>query len=316
MKERMRMMIAYDGSVYADSAINDLRRAGLAREGKALVISVGKPVTPVPASIYEAASIDLASRRVVSSMALTKAETALQLSETERLAASASKRVQSFLPEWDVDYEAVGGTPVYELLHIAKEWKANMVVVGSQERTLLSRLFVTSISKKLAAESLCSVRVARQTHKKNDDRPVRILLGVDGSPGAQMAIGAVGRRAWPEGTEVRLITIDDGTWPTRIADHQAQSAQIPPSAQPQKPVRALMLSEWAAQEFHNAGLHVSVEIKGGQPLGTLIKEAREWEADSIFVGAQGLASPEDKSGLGKVATGLVTDAHCSVEVIR
>lgn len=316
MKERMRLMIAYDGSVYADSAIDDLRRAGLAREGKALVVSVGKPTTPVPVSIYEAASVDLASRRVASTMTLTKAESAQPLSETEKLAANASERVQSFLPEWDVEYEAVGGTPAYELLHKVKEWKANMIVVGNQERSRLSRLFVNSVSKKVAVESPCSVRVVRRAHKTGADRPVRILLGVDGSPGAQMAIGAVGRRAWPEGTEIRLLTVDDGTWPTRIADHQAQKAQNPNGAQPKEPVRALMLSEWAAQEFHNAGLHVSVEIKAGQPLGTLIKEAREWEADSIFVGAHGLASQEPESGLGKVAAGLVTDAPCSVEVIR
>ena len=32
MNERMKVMVAYDGSAYADAALDDLRRAGLPRE--------------------------------------------------------------------------------------------------------------------------------------------------------------------------------------------------------------------------------------------------------------------------------------------
>ena len=40
MKERMRILIGYDGSEYADAAIDDLCRAGLPREATAVVLSV------------------------------------------------------------------------------------------------------------------------------------------------------------------------------------------------------------------------------------------------------------------------------------
>jgi hypothetical protein len=47
MRGRMKVLIAYDGSSYADAALDDLRRAGLPREGEALVVSVGDVlVTP------------------------------------------------------------------------------------------------------------------------------------------------------------------------------------------------------------------------------------------------------------------------------
>ena len=36
----MRVLIAYDGSIYADAAIDDLRRAGLPKLAEALVVSV------------------------------------------------------------------------------------------------------------------------------------------------------------------------------------------------------------------------------------------------------------------------------------
>ena len=40
MKERMRILIGYDGSEYADAAIDELRRAGLPSEATAIVLSV------------------------------------------------------------------------------------------------------------------------------------------------------------------------------------------------------------------------------------------------------------------------------------
>ena len=40
MKERMKILIGYDGSECADAAIDDLRRAGLPEKATAIVLSV------------------------------------------------------------------------------------------------------------------------------------------------------------------------------------------------------------------------------------------------------------------------------------
>ena len=64
------------------------------------------------------------------------------------------------------------------------------------------------------------------------------------------------------------------------------------------------------------GLSASVEIREGDPRRILRDEAREWAADSIFVGSHGLDHLDERSGLGSVAAALVTDAACSVEVMR
>ena len=49
MKKLMKVLIAYDGSVCADAAINDLKHAGLPPEGELLVVTVAdiyKTVVP------------------------------------------------------------------------------------------------------------------------------------------------------------------------------------------------------------------------------------------------------------------------------
>lgn len=45
----MKVLAAYDGSVYADAALCDLRRAGLPRNAEISVVSVADPVAASPA---------------------------------------------------------------------------------------------------------------------------------------------------------------------------------------------------------------------------------------------------------------------------
>jgi nucleotide-binding universal stress UspA family protein len=71
-----------------------------------------------------------------------------------------------------------------------------------------------------------------------------------------------------------------------------------------------------ANELRAIGLKVSVANEKGEPQRVVLEEAGKWNAESIFVGAHGLNRPDEKSGLGSVATGLVTNAHCTVEIVR
>src|SRR5690606_18192667 len=126
------------------------------------------------------------------------------IGEAESFAATASEKVRSQFPEWDVSSEIVTGTPAWELIDAAARWNADLVVIGSKGRSAISRLLIGSVSKRLATDAGCSVRVARPNTKAAGDN-IRIVIGVDGSPAAEQAIYAVGQRVWPSGTEVDLI---------------------------------------------------------------------------------------------------------------
>ena len=291
MEDRMKVMIAYDGSAYADAALDDLRYAGLPREAEALIISVGDGLVSASSSIAEVVGTALTSRRVTSAIAVAREQAARLLLEARGFAAQARRRLLSYFPDWEVRTRVLEGSPSRELLREAERWQPDIVVVGSQGRSALGRFFLGSVSKALAAKARCSVRVARREDMKGDGAPLRIIVGVDGSPGAAQAVRAVGARAWPAGTEVRLIVVDDGSSLMEIAEG----------------ARGLLLWE---------GLNASVEIREGDPRHVLIDEARAWAADSIFVGSHRLDDVDEGSGLGSVSAALVTDAACSVEVIR
>lgn len=312
----MRILIGYDGSESADAVLNDLRRAGLPREAEALIVSVGEMSMMPPPSSYEVVGAALTSRRVVSALAQSREMAAQVLKEATGFAARAGERVRSFFPGWEVRAEGLAGKPSWELIRKADEWNPDLVVVGSRGRSALGRFFLGSVSMNVVTDSHHSVRVARGTEESRVDAPPRVMIGVDGSVEAERAVRAVGGRVWPEGTEVRIIAVDDGTSPARIADVPPTRAEMINGRNEEGAVAARRMVEWAADELSAIGLRVSVAIEKGDPRRVLVEEARKWEADSIFVGARRFGGALERFRLGSVSTALVTKAHCSVEVVR
>ena len=312
----MRILVGYDGSESADAALNDLRRAGLPREVDALIVSVSDGLVNPSSSIADIAGSAVTSRRVTSTIELVREQAAQALAEAKEFAAKAGDRVRSSFPGWAVQAVGLPGSPSTELIDKADEWKADLVVVGSHGRSTLGRFILGSVSKKVVTDSHHSVRVTRGNLEQSRDLSPKIMIGVDGSPEAEHAVRAVGMRVWPEGTEVRVIAVDDGTSPARISGVLPTAAAMIRSSNEKKSQAACMMVEWAENELRNIGLQVSVAVEKGDPQRVLIEEAQKWNADSIFVGGRKFSGALERFRLSSVSTALVTRAHCSVEVVR
>ncbi len=312
----MRILIGYDGSESADTALADLRRAGLPRDVEALIVSVGEVVRP-PSSIGdELVGRPVTSQLVTEALAQAAAGAAQALKATEEFAAKAGERVRSYFPHWEVQTEGLAGWPSTELIGKADEWKPDLIVVGSHGHTAVGRVILGSVSRKIITDSQHSVRVARGAVEKSDSRPSRTMLGVDGSPEAEQAVREVGMRVWPRETEVRIIAVDDGKNPARISRVLPTAAAMIRSSNEEAIAASRMMVEWAESELRAIGLQVSVAIEKGDPQQVIVQEARKWEADSIFVGARKFDGTFERFSLGSVSTAVVTKAHCSVEVVR
>jgi len=220
----MKILIGYDGSESSDVAIDDLTRAGLPRDSDVLVISVGDLLMSGP-SAAEIVKAAVTSRRVAASLKQAQTHAQRVIKEAGEFALKAADELRSRFPEWSVSCEVITGTPAWELIDAANRWNADLAVVGSQGRSAIGRLLLGSVSKKLATDAGCSVRVARRAVKRGGGPP-RIIIGVDGSPAAEEAIHAVGQRVWEYGTEVRLITVDDDTpLPARVSTFLPQATE-------------------------------------------------------------------------------------------
>jgi nucleotide-binding universal stress UspA family protein len=296
-KDRMKILIAYDGSDGAESAIDDLKRAGLPRRVEAIVLTIAEELIPAPTSI--------------GGVETTFAKSLLEEEKDSlALARRARSRIQQLFPGWEILAEAGIGSPGSEIITMADEWRPDLIVVGPRGRTALGRMFFGSVSQKVVNEARCSVRVARGRIVE-PGVPARIIVGVDGSEEADAAVEEIASRDWPDGSEVRVVN----------------SAWTIPSAS--DPGTAVNLAEWIAQEtdrvnkvvegaadkLGSAGLKVSIVVKEREPKALLCSEAEDLMADCIFVGARGMGRLE-RFLIGSVSSGVAARAHCSVEVVR
>jgi nucleotide-binding universal stress UspA family protein len=297
----MKVLIGYDGSDCADAALDDLQRAGLPRAVEALVISVAEQwLPPPPPSSYEIVEETFAEG-IIGGVIEADRQASRAVQDAHGKAFEASKVVQSLFPAWTVRAEAYSGSPAGEILKRAEEWEADLIVVGSQGRSALGRLILGSVSQRVVTDATCSVRVARHQAKEKDS-PVRIIIGIDGSPGSQTAVRAVAGRTWRKNTKVRLVTSVD---PLHIYVMEPED----------KFAFARSIHQAAETTLRTVGLEVESLIQEEDPKLLLITEAEQWNADSILVGARGL-SRIGRFFLGSVSTAVVSRAHCSVEVAR
>lgn len=311
----MRILIGYDGSEHSDAAIEDLGLAGLPRDSEVLIASVGDLLIS-SSELSEIIGQGLSSLRVEAGLKKAQKNAVRVTKEAEAAAAEAKKHVQTLFPEWNVRAEVMIGTPSWVLIDAAKKWDADLVVVGSQGRSALKRMFLGSVSKRVVTDARCSVRVARPRAGKIENSAPRIIIGVDGSPAAEQAIYAVGQRVWQDGTEVRLVAVDDRVSTASIAHRLPQAAAMIKKYFQDQDSRVSAMLEWATKELCAIGLQTSIVTAKGDAKDILLENAAEWNADSIFVGTRDLKSGFERLRLGSVSTAIVTNARCSVEVVR
>lgn len=295
----MRILIGYDGSTHSDAALDDLNLAGLPRIAKSLVVSVADPLM-TGRSIQEVVAQAMPTRSRFPIAGEPQLHGGLGM-KAEDFALQAADRLLSEFPGWEVATQTRTGMAAWELIDAANNWDADLVIVGSEGRPVVERILLGSVSTRVVNESRRSVRVARLIERKKPNAPLKIILGVDGSPAAQETVREIGRRAWPIGTQVRLVTAHEQTL---VKDSNQNTA---------RPGESMM--DWAQYHLKSRGLNVSMSIQTGDPKRVLIGEARKWRADCIFVGTRNFKSGFERYQLGSVSTAVVTNAPCSVEVV-
>lgn len=315
MVEKMKILIAYDGSACSEAALDDLQRAGLHAEAEALVMSVTELWLPAPPpsrfEIVELASAVLAP----SDMTRVYSQNSPSLQAAQALADRAASRLRTNFPGWQITTQTAVGSPRRELIHQADQWKPDLIVLGSHGRSMLGRLVLGSVSQGVLTDARCSVRIARG-RVEEPNTPVRIVIGVDGSEAGAAAVREVASRNWTIGSEVRVIAVTDPLSPGLIGN------LIPPARdfvnesnqEDLEWLKDLLHKSYA--EFKTSRLKVSTEILTGDPRRKLAKAAEAWGADCIFVGSIGFNNRFERFVLGSVSATVAARANCSVEVVR
>ena len=312
MTERMKVLVAYDGSDNSQAALDDLKRAGLGADVEVLVMTLADVFLPPP--VNEEVD-DTFPMYVPEGVKLALARGNQKLHEAETLAKRASEQIKAAFPRWVIRHEAQADSPAWALIRTADDWKPDLIVMGARGHSVFGgRLILGSISQRVLYEARCSVRIAR-AQERTTDGPVRILIGVDHSTDSNAAVDEVWRRRWPKGSEVALLSVVDTVMAINPVSPDYSETRWIEVGEERSWDKVREVFAPAAQKLREAGLHTEVLIRRGNPADELLKEADTWGADCIFVGAKGTRGI-DRLLLGSVSSAVSARAHCSVEVVR
>lgn len=155
----MKILIAYDGSDFANAIPADLRYAGLPPRAEVVVITLAEPEYFLVGKKPEGATGWLSCR-------LIEARSAARL---------ARDRIQADFPGWDVTCEARLALPPPEIIRKVAEWNPDLVIIGQHGRSGLKQPGLGRVAKRLFKKASCSVRIAR-ARMRSHDAPPRIII--------------------------------------------------------------------------------------------------------------------------------------------
>jgi nucleotide-binding universal stress UspA family protein len=278
----MKVLIGYDGSRASDAIFADLPLAGFPRNTEAVVVTAAGIVLPVAP---RTSNPDVWSKE-------WDAERARALARATAAARKGAQRVRKAMPSWKVRFEAHWDVAPWALITMAKEEKADIIVVGAHGHSSFSR-FLGSVSQQLIGHSPIPVRVARDPRLIDVASP-RVLLAVDGSREAAKAVEAALDRPFMSISSIHVVAVAGSKSGERSLEK---------------------LAGRQAERFRAAGYMATSSVRQGAAAKNILAEAKSWNATSILIGAREM-NPLRRLVAGSTSLAVAAQAGCSVEVVR
>lgn len=291
----MKLLIACDEIPNLQPIVDDLRRAGIGTRADALVLSVADLLPPPE---------EAGDGRAPAAVQRARARLAQAVERVRQTAEAAAAQLRESMPGWTVSAQATADAPAWAIVNHADTWQADLIVMSAGHRSLVERVLLGSVSQTVLHHARQSVRIARVSAAP-PDAAARLLIGIDGSAGAAALIPWIAARAWPAGSQARLVCALDEKLASTLdaADEAAERALANARLEPH------------AATLRNAGLDVSTAVIEGPAKQVLIDESKRWQAHCILLGARGLRAIE-RLLLGSVSASVAARADCSVEIVR
>jgi nucleotide-binding universal stress UspA family protein len=200
----MNILIATDGSEDAGNALEFMLRFPFPRDSKMTVLSIVTDIPMLPAELdaldetqYEA--LTLANQRLAD--------------DAKELVACESKRLHK--DGWSCETIVGNGNPVEEILRVADEIDADLIVLGSHGRGMAKRFLLGSVSDRVLEYAKCSVLIVKKKTgeeappaiEPGTNAPYRIMLAYDNSDVAQEALNLCSTLPLETGSQIDVVYV-------------------------------------------------------------------------------------------------------------
>jgi nucleotide-binding universal stress UspA family protein len=207
------------------------------------------------------------------------------------------------------------GRPDAEIVHLAEELGAGLLVVGSRGFGAFKRALMGSVSSSVVRHARGSVLVVRGDGRgEREYLPGRILLAFDGSKEAVAARAAAVEIAGGTGSELHILYV--------LQTQQYMPYQGPEvregwraSLERAKRYARSFVNEQAERIEAEGGKVAGAHAAFGKPDDEMVKLSEELDAGLIVMGSRGLGGVR-RALMGSVSDSVVRHAHRPVMVAR
>lgn len=206
------------------------------------------------------------------------------------------------------------GRPDAEIVRLAEEIEAGLIIVGSRGHGAIKRILLGSVSTSVIRHAHGPVLVVRNSGHDEDYLPGRILLALDGSREAAEATEAAIEISNATGSELHVLfalSPELGLAPAHALASERYEAML---VQAKHNARAFV-DERANRIEVEGGRVKDAHLAFGKPDEEIVKLGEELEAGMIVMGSRGLGGMR-RALMGSVSDSVVRHAHCPVLVVR
>jgi nucleotide-binding universal stress UspA family protein len=202
-----------------------------------------------------------------------------------------------------------GGAP-QEIVGLAEEIGAGLVVMGSRGRGGIRRALTGSVSDSVVRHAHCPVLVVRDGEHGETYLPGRILLALDGSKEAHAASLMAVELADRIGSELHVVHVGE----VRPVYHPERHGYLARYAQLQEEAQRRL--EEQVEDVKTSGATVAdAHLRMGRPDEEIVVLGEEIGAGLLVTGSRGLGGM-GRALMGSVSDSVVRHAHCPVMVVR
>ncbi len=212
------------------------------------------------------------------------------------------------------------GRPDSEIVELAEEIEAGLVVIGSRGLGPLKRALLGSVSTSVVRHTHSPVLVAR-SEGDGGALPERMLVAVDGSGSGERALEMAAEVARAAGSELHLLHVvqlpspGPGGWTVAVSYVPEAEELVARNIEELERNARDFVEQRAARIRDASGVVVEGHLAFGLPSKEVVRFAEELGAGLIFTGSSGLGSMR-RALLGSVSGSIVHHAHGSVMVVR
>ena len=146
---------------------------------------------------------------------------------------------------------------------------------------------------------------------------MKVLLAVDGSAFGEEAAREVARRPWPDGSEVRVISVVEPVYMPAAEPWALQQNYLDELERlaAEKARAAVEGALKILRERDDTSMKFTSDTPRGPAKQTIIEEAERWGADLLVLGSHGYGF-WSRLVLGSVSQAVAAHSPCSVEIIK